>query len=307
MSSDAEDIYKTLIEKGFSESDIKEQIEKKTREFSGFITQEGALFLVAKDNNIGSDRDNKDIEYEGLEDEIDYDEFAIPISEVREGLSNIVLVGRISRVFPVRQFTRKDGSPGIVGNFMVSDGKNSIKIVLWDQTSKIMETDFFREDEVIRVIGGYSKVGLKEQLEIHIGKKGTVILAPTDVNARLVPPPLVSEELCNRPTIEGGSNISVGDLLSKEGFIPEISGTIRDYDLTEIEKKNGGMGFLLKLNLLDGTGTIRVKLWDDNAVSCLSNFEENSEVIMRNILVKLNLHINQKEIAFTSKSTMTKS
>jgi len=297
MSTDFQKIYQALIDSGLSENEIKQKIKTKAEEFKGFISREGILHLIANECGI---KMNAEL-YNELAQEIDYDDFTINISEVKENMSNIVLLGRIARNFGIKNFIRKDGTHGLVGAFILSDVSAQIKVVLWDDQVNIMKNEFFHEGEIIRIIGGYSKKGRNGNIEIQVGKKGNIILSPKDVDKNKI------------PLIENNNSLSpkeisiarIQDLHNQEGFIDSVEGIIfKIEEFKEIDLKNGEKTFLLKLILKDETSSVIVNIWGMNAVRCLKIIDERAKVSLSNILVKFNSYTSQNEIYFTKKSTL---
>jgi ssDNA-binding replication factor A large subunit len=292
---------------GLTEGEIEEQIIKKAEDFQGFISKKGILFLLAKEMglNIQSSENESEI-YKEFEEEIDYDEFTIKISDVQDGMSNIVLIGRIQKKLGIKRFHRKDGSPGVVGPFILYDGSDSIKIVLWSDHVKIMESEYFRINELVRVIGAYSKKGMSGQLEVHSGKNGKIILAPKDVDLKKFPliPGQNSEKISQLSSI---SDVTIQNVSKIEGFVKKIKGTITNIEeFKEIDLKSGEKSFLLKLIVSDDTSSIRLVLWDMRAIECLKIINEGDFVILSNVLIKTNTYTEQKEIRFTRYSTLEK-
>jgi len=78
----------------------------------------------------------------------------------------------------------KDGSTGAVCSFLLADSTKTVKIVLWDDHAKTTKNEYFRVSELIRVIGGYSKAGKSGNLEIHLGRKGKLVLSPKDLSQK---------------------------------------------------------------------------------------------------------------------------
>ena len=146
MVERAEKIYEKLLNLGLSEEDISKQVNEKLTEFQGFMTKEGALYLIGKDNGIDLYSSDPQIQEE-IEELIDYNDFMIPIANIIETMSNIVIAGRITEIFGVKRFTKKDGTPGIVGSFVICDKSECIKLVLWNDQTKIMENESFQKDE----------------------------------------------------------------------------------------------------------------------------------------------------------------
>ena len=299
MSSNIEDIYQALLKAGITEDDIDRQVEEKYNEFQGFMSKQAILFLIAKKQ--GLDIASSDIG-EPIHYEIDYNDFAIPISEVTETMNNIVITGRILRVFNMHNFVRKDGSHGKVGSFIIGDKSGTIKVVLWNDQAKIMERDFFKAGEIIQVVGEYSKIGLNDEIEVHLSKAGKIILSPKDVNLPLIPVMESFQDSNRTQSLRKDSGLSIKDLYEKEGFIKSITGIIKVEEFKELIKKDGEKTFLLKLLLTDDISSIRVLLWGVNAVETLKIVSDGDSVHLSNVAIRKNAYTSEKELIFTSKS-----
>jgi len=304
MGAETQDIYQSLLEAGYSKDEVDRQIQSKKDEYKGFMSDQAILFLIAKDYGLSFHSPLVDPSmYSLLEDEIDYDEFSISLSEITENMSNIVTLGRIGKIFDIRHFHRKDGSSGIVGSFMLYDDSSTMKIVLWDSHVEIMEKEYFRANELIRIIGGYSKKGLKEYIEINMGKKGRIVLAPDDINPKQIPKtrniiPL-KHELRKDLTIDDlyGANM-------QDAIIPNIKGSIEKIEFKEQDKEDGEKSFLLKFILFDSSSSIEVVLWDMNAIECLKLISEGDSIELSNVIIKHNTFTEVNEIHYSKKSSL---
>ena len=79
-----------------SEQELEKKVKNKVEEYGGFMSKQGVLFIIAREN--GLDLRSPDIDgylYDELEEEIDYDEFTIDISDLKEGMTSIVLLGKV--------------------------------------------------------------------------------------------------------------------------------------------------------------------------------------------------------------------
>jgi len=221
-------------------------------------------------------------------------------------MRNIVVVGNISEIHLIREFLRKDGTPGTVGSFQISDHSESIKIVLWDEKTKIMKNEYFKKGEIVQVISEYSKKGINDTLEIHVGRNGKLILAPKNVNLPKAVKPNKIEIECPPITEKKMSNyqasLTIQDLHEKEGFIKFISGIVQKESFKEITLKSGEKSFLLKLIISDGTSSIRVNIWGVKAVELFKVIKDGDHVKLTNSVVKLNSYSNEKEISSTKSS-----
>jgi replication factor A1 len=311
MSSQAEDWYQTLIKEGMSEQEIEQALKQKKSEFRGFMTTDGMLYLIAKEHGITLHDTKSDPEvYSKAEEQVEYDEFTIPISEVKEGMVNIVLLGIVMRSFRLREFTRNDGSVGMVSSFILQDASDSIKIIVWDEKVRPLQSEYFKEGALMRVIGGYSKVGRKGDLEVHIGKKGKFILSPENINSK------VRKKLDSIQIQASGkkdfrtepSKISVPlkTLMDENKFISHVEGVVQVEEFKEVTLKSGDNTFLLKLILTDPyENSARIIIWGEDAVNSLKIVEEGGAYQFHNLMVKDNSYTGEKELSFTRKSSLS--
>ena len=95
--------------------EIQNMIEAKKEKFSGLLTDAGATFMVAKELGVelGGTSETK-------------------ISELREGMNNIDVVGRVKRAFPSKQY-EKNGKKGELRNIILTDGSGEIRATLWNR------------------------------------------------------------------------------------------------------------------------------------------------------------------------------
>jgi len=234
---------------------------------------------------------------------IDPIDFTIPISNITVGMQNIVITGRITEITSEHKFTRKDSSVGKVASFQIRDESAKMKVVLWDDQINIIKNKYFKEGQIIQVVGGYSKKGFKDPIEVHLSKKGKIVLAPEE--AKL---PKAEVQVISRPekkeTPAPRSKSTIQDIYSKEGFIKSVSGTIKIDEFKEIIKKGGDKTFLLKFSLSDKTSSIKVNIWGSRATEILPSIEDGKVVRLPNVTVKENTYSNSKELNFTKSSRL---
>ncbi len=300
MSSSMEDLYQKLLASGISEQQLEQELERKIKEFGGFMTRQGILFIIAKEHGINPYNDDF---YKELDEMIDYDEFFIPIAEVKEHMTNIVLLGKIISFVRPYEFTRKDSSVGKVSSFNVADWTGIIKVVLWDENVQIVENGFFKEGELVRIIGGYSKTGVNNSIEIHIGKKGRIILAPRDVSKKLRSQlDMIDEKVT--PLEQKSPKFLIKDLVDEYSFIRKLQGKVEIKEFKEITKKSGDKTFLLRILVSDESGTVYVNIWGIEAIESLKLIEDDCSISITNLGLKRNRYTQEKELIFTKKSTI---
>ncbi|MFX0019406.1 MAG: hypothetical protein ACFFBT_14325 [Promethearchaeota archaeon] len=301
MSSYMEEIYQKLIEHGFSKKELENEINKKAKEYGGFMSKQGILFIIAKEYgmNINSPEIETEL-YQKVEENINYDEFTIPISNLKEGMENVVLLGKILKYVPPKEFLRKDNSIGAISSCIIGDNSGDIKVVMWDEKAIAMNNDSSKEGELVRVISDYIKINRNGNLEVHVGKKGKIILAPRDINSK------IKKKLAEIPykRKEFNNHFSISDLINKYSFIQKLKGQVHIKKFKEITKKDGEKMFLLKLILSDDTGSVCMNIWGMNAIETLKLIEEGDHIIVKNLSVKFNSYTSEKELSFTKKSTL---
>ena len=305
MSASIDNLYQKLLESGFSEEELERQVQSKAKEFGGFMSKQAILFIIAKENGIYlNSPDVNDQFYKEFEEEIDYDDFTIEISEVKESMTNIVLLGKILQVYETREFTRKDGTPGIVGSFLLGDISQTIKVILWDDKVDITKNDFFRKNELIRIIGGYCRMGRDNNLEVHLGRKGKIILSPENVSKNMEKKLNNLEYNQNQIDSPQKPNSKIKDLIEQYKYIKRVQGLIQIEEFKEVNTKTGEKTFLLKLILSDESKAIRVIIWGMNAIECLKVLSNGDFVEITNLVVKQNMYTDEKELLFTKSSVL---
>ncbi len=149
----------TLAEKsGYSESKIQELVQAKLTEFSGLVSEEGAVYLVAKelDVNLVEQAEKKDLK----------------IQNILPGMRKVDLKGKVIRIQGKHQFNRSDGSEGEVQNIVIADETGTIRIVLWDKQTTI--SDNISEGDVLEIQNAYSREGMYQQCEVHLHESSRV-------------------------------------------------------------------------------------------------------------------------------------
>jgi len=305
MSASIDDLYQKLLESGFSEEELERQVQSKAKEFGGFMSKQGILFIIAKENGIYLQSfDINEQLYKEFEEEVDYDDFTIDISEIKEGMSNIVLLGKILQIYETREFARKDGTPGIVGSFLLGDISQTIKVILWDDKVNITKNKFFRKNELIRIIGGYCRKGRDSNFEVHLGRKSRIVLSPENVSKNVEKKLNNLEYDQNKIDSPQKPNSKIKDLIERYKYIKKVQGLIQIEEFKEVNTKNGEKTFLLKVILSDESNEIRVIIWGMNAIDCLKVLSNGDFVEITNLVVKKNTYKDENELLFTKNSVL---
>jgi replication factor A1 len=234
-------VNKIIEGTGLARKEIQNLIEDKKNELKGLISDEGALFIIAKELGVDIKNENKDL----------LKEIELFISDITQNMKNISLFGRIKEINNINSFKKNDGSKGFVGSFLLHDSTGDARIVLWDDQVKIFNESNFEKNELVKIINGNAKKGRFGDIEIHVGRYGKIILSPEDVDYKKYP----------KITFK---SININDInlnlksISLEGKIIQIS------PKREFTRKDGEFGSVRSLTLLDSTGTIRITFWNED-------------------------------------------
>jgi len=234
-------IKKIVEETGLSKKEIQQMVQEKKAELKGLITDEGALFVIAKELGVDVKEENKDL----LKD-ID-----INISDITTNMKNIVIAGRIKVINSVRSFDRDGGQTGYVGSFILNDKTGDIRIVLWDDHVKLFNNPNFEINELVKIVNGTPRKSKYGGLEIHVGKFSNIVLSPEDIDYKLFP------KIKFKANDISEINLNLSSV-SIEGKV------IQKSQISKFTRKDGSEGKVGSLTIMDPTGTIRVTFWNED-------------------------------------------
>ncbi len=142
---------------------LKELIEEKKRKIgAGYLTDQGALFLVAAD--LGASFDNVQRTKRGIKD-------------LYIGARDLDLTVRLLNTYPIRVFTKKDTNERIENRTIsVYDDGGSIKVRLWDNLTHVIEENTLKLGDLIQIKNCYVKSALNGKPIINIGEGGNILL-----------------------------------------------------------------------------------------------------------------------------------
>jgi hypothetical protein len=102
-----------------SAEQIREMIDEKKRKVgAGYLTDQGALFLIGADLGISFENVPK---------------LSSGIKDLYIGAKEVTITARVMNIYPIRRFIKKDTNEEIINRTItVYDKESSIKVRLWD-------------------------------------------------------------------------------------------------------------------------------------------------------------------------------
>lgn len=255
---------------GKSEEEILSLINKKKEEMGGLINDYGALSGVASDFGVRiSELTDEGISFSKIKDVLTKKETSVNV------------IGRVKRIFPIKEFQRKDGTTGKVARIIISDETGEIPVVLWDGHSEIANRVKF--NDIVRIIKGNTRVSSFndiERVEINLTTFSTVDINPEidDVKTKI---PEISEHIFTIKEVKE-------KVRDENERIPVsvIGRIISNIESDEFERVDGSKGVRSPFFIEDETGTIRVIVWDDMKKCKDKGIDFGSTVKIRGIAKK---------------------
>ena len=236
-------------------------IEKKKATSGGFLTDAAAARLVAAEH--------------GVEIKLKKPLPKIYIRQLVSGLNDVTVSGRVLLVNMPQAFPKANGS-GHVSRLLIADKTGSIKVVLWNDKAELARKLHLRQ--IVKVLHGYVRRSRDGEIELHVGQRGTIQIAPLGVRESDFP--------------------SIIDFLEKIGNITKVhrkanvKGVIQTiYPVSTFQRQDGTQGKVMRIVIEDETGRIPVVFWNEKAEK-IAEVKEKMEVLLLNAKVRKN-HLDE--------------
>jgi replication factor A1 len=191
----------------------------------------------------------------------------LKVGEIKPGMRNISLRGRVVGTSEVRTFKRRDGGEGRVASLLLQDDTGSIRLSLWDENAKTLET--IKAGDIISVEGAYARESLGS-LGLNLGSEGRITVAQ-EAGALL--------------SNEGAAVVKIGDLREGMGDITIEGRVVEAPSIREVTTQRGETVMVASFVIDDGTGDVRVSLWR-GLVKEVENLSMGATVRIENCYVR---------------------
>jgi len=257
--SEFENLLNKLLEQKseLSRSDIEEMIKQKKEKIgAGYLTDQGAIFLIASDFGVSLSEPLK---------------VEMGLKDLYAGAKEISLETRVLSMSPAKQFSRKDGSPFYLRTMTVYDSNSTASVKLWDEKANIPGIENIKPGDLIKIIKAYVKSDLNGEPTINIGSGSNL------------------ETIDNESDIPNIDNITKDISELKEGQKDlVISGTINGM-ITGMEFTNSrgqpGKALRMKLKGKDGN-SMKVVLWGQDESVIPNMISQDAKVRLLGVKVR---------------------
>ncbi|MDE1830367.1 MAG: single-stranded DNA-binding protein [Thaumarchaeota archaeon] len=238
--SEFDSLMNKLLEQkpDLSRKEIEEMIQRKKEKIgAGYLTDQGALFLIASDLGVSLSEPLK---------------VEMGLKDIFVGAKEITVETRVMNVYPARQFSRKDGSQFMLRNMTVYDGDQRAKVKLWDEKANLPGIENLKPGDLVKIIKAYVKSDLKGNPIINVGSGSSV--ESNNTQSKIPSLDDITDNVSN--VKENQQNLVVSGVLD---------GNIRTTEFTNFK---GERSTALQLRLKGNDGTIvRAVLWNKDESS----------------------------------------
>ena len=145
-------LQKIVEESDLSEEEVKKKISEKMKEYSGLVSEEGSLHLVARE--LGIELDKKQAG-------------ELKVENIVPGMRKVTLKARVANIGDTREFDKDDGSKGEVRNLVLGDDTGTVRMPLWNEQTEI--GDKLEDGDVLEIRNAYSREDNRSNVELRIG------------------------------------------------------------------------------------------------------------------------------------------
>ena len=255
-----------------TKEDIEEQIKQKKEKIgAGYLTDQGALFLIASDYGITLSEPLK-IEME--------------LKDLYAGAKEISLETRVLNLSPAKQFSRKDGSPFYLRTMTVYDANTTASVKLWDEKANLPGIENLKPGDLIKIIKAYVKSDLDGSPTINIGSGSNI--EPVNTESEIPTIDTITKDISELE--EGQKDLVISGI---------IDGIISGMEFTNSRGKPG-KALRMRLKGKDGSA-MRVVLWGKDESFIPNMISQSAKVRLLGVKVRsgnqgLEIHGNDATI-----------
>ena len=213
-------------------SEIEQGIkDKKQKIGAGYLTDQGALFLIASDLNIS------------LADPLKTE---MALKDILPGAKEVTVTAKVMSMSPAKQYPRKDETMFFLRTMVVYDADTARTVKLWDEKANLPGVGDLKPGDLVRLVRAYVKADLDGSPTINVGSGSDVEMPDEESDI----PPVESMTVDVGTITEEKNNIAVSGL---------VDGSISTMQYTS---QRGRAGKALRMQLKGNDGkAFRVVVW----------------------------------------------
>ncbi len=175
-------------------------------------------------------------------------ESTVKIAELKQGLKEVDVLGRVVAVSEIKTFDRSDGTTDKVASLVLMDETGKIRVSLWGEKAEL--TKELRRGDVIMVENASVRVGLHGKPELNVGGTSRVLVSPDSPQVKKLP------EIVERL-------LKLEELETDMPSIDVVARVRRKFPVLEFKRDDGSKGRVASLVLEDETSLAKASFWDN--------------------------------------------
>jgi replication factor A1 len=210
--------------------------EKKKRVGAGYLTDQGALFLIAGELGVQ------------LGDVVSAD---LTLKDMYVGANDITIVARVLATYPIMTYNKKNGDSGHYRRITLFDRNNVSKLTLWDDKGEDVERLGVGIDTPVRILNGYVKAGLDGKPNLNLGKRGRIEV-------------VTDESLVSKLPDLNEVSKSIDQLANSQQVAAVEAIVSSELKTSKFVRNDGNQGSVTQFRISSKSGdkNLRVVLWD---------------------------------------------
>jgi hypothetical protein len=250
------------------EAVLKLIAEKKSKVGGGYLTDQGALFLVASDLGVT----------------VEYDQNRpVSLSQLATDSKSLSVQGRLLAVGVPKVFSRKaDSSRGLLAKLVLYDASGPAVASLWDSAVARALDASLKPGVLICISDAYTRQGLDGRAELNVGEKGQFEkLSDEDSQVRKIDP---LEKLVIAPSAVSDT----GRFLVVRG---KVTGEVRRSNFNRSDGTASSLSSFSITDELASSTPVRVVIWN-NSSPAFEKLQDGQVVTLLNVRTKISTFQN---------------
>ena len=241
-----------------TKQDIDDRIKQKKEKIgTGYLTDHGALFLIASDLGISLKQTLKT---------------EMSLKDIYIGAKDISIESRVLNISPTKQFSRKDGSPFLLRTMTVYDNDSTVSVKLWDEKANLPGIEDLKPGDLIKIIKAYVKSDLNGSPTINVGSGSNIESANKESKICLI------DDLA----------IDVSDVKENQSNLVVLGKMDGNITTLEFTNRRGEPGKGLKMRLKGNDGTTKgVVIWGKDESFLPKLIPQNAKVRLLGVRTKV--------------------
>ena len=227
-------LQKIVTRTGKKKDEVLQLVEEKKNKFAGLLTDNGALYMIAKEFAV-------DLELaKNLSEKI-------KLSQLEAGMQSLELTVRVMHIFSPKKF-EKDGKKGSYCKLIVADDSGEIKLTLWHKDVERLQDEKIQRNDLLLLKNCFVTEfnGVKQ---LSLGKGSELVTNPSYTGSRQLPFSKIKTK-------------KLGELSPEENEVDIIARLVRVFPKKEFENK-GEKRSVMNFEIADSSSVLRATAWND--------------------------------------------